>query len=209
MDADMKKRACFLTVSGAMTCFVECCFHRTALSSFTLGKFSFRPERSDPSPWGPGTFPSRSRASGATSARCTCRVSATVSRRCASTAPACSARTARYDLKHSQWESHSCQMRHTAWMLCRKGTQGIWVNTARGVEHTEEKVEERESETNKEKCNAMDRKVESDRGRKGEERSGEKRKGKERKGKERIRWRGWMEPMTLIWPCLISWIMSD
>ena len=59
------------------------------------------------------------------------------------------------------------------------------MNTARGVEHTEEKVEERESETNKEKCNAMDRKVESDRGRKGEERRGEKRKGKERKGKER------------------------
>lgn len=105
-------------------CAFVCYFHRTAHSFFTLGKSSSQLARCDPSPWGPETFPSRSRASEATSAWCMCRASSTVWRRCASTAPACSARTARYDLKHSHWESHSSQMRHTARILCK----ACWVH---------------------------------------------------------------------------------
>lgn len=132
-----------------------CSSHRTALSSFTLGKFCSRPVRSDPSRSGPGTSRSRSRASGATSAWCTCRVSSTASRRCASTAPACSARTARYDPKHSQWEPHSCQARQTAWMLRRQGAQGPSAGAARRAEHTEGKVEEGESERGGKRCQAF------------------------------------------------------
>lgn len=105
-----------------------CHLRRTALSSFTPEKYSSPPARSDPSPWGPATSRSRSRARGATSAWWTCRVSATVWQRCASTAPACSARTARYDLRPSRGESRWCsQGKSTPQVRGANNAQGeIW-----------------------------------------------------------------------------------
>ena len=95
-----KKSTIFFLLSclSALTCAPwppSLFFSRTVPSWCALRRFWSQQVRWSPSPWRPGTCPSLSLASGATSASSTSRVSATAWRPSASTAPACSARTAR------------------------------------------------------------------------------------------------------------------
>lgn len=96
---------------------------RTVPSWSARRRFWSPPAKWSPSPWRPGTCLSLSLASEATSVSSTSRVSATESPLCASTAPVCSARTARWVGRHPVcW----CQIRCSGCINSQKPSYHIY-----------------------------------------------------------------------------------